>query len=278
MGRHSKPTSPTKVVILCLVGVIIFGGGAIFAVDNITKANFANALRSESTIEVPTSAPLPTTSARLPAPHSQPVEKDAAPVSDPPNDPTPIQQTPLRPTQHLTQSPETTSTTPPVQSPQTQDQEAPPASSEPPVEDENDTETTMQSVPPSRSANCTPQDGIGLRDLAALATADIVSQFKFNGILGGRGGRSRTSDHPLGLATDFVTGNNVRLGNSIRDYALANKDKLNVKYVIFRQRIYFNPGNGRAMEDRGSPTQNHLDHVHVSFNPTVGPDFDPRCN
>jgi hypothetical protein len=38
--------------------------------------------------------------------------------------------------------------------------------------------------------------------------------------------------------------------------------------VIWRQRI--NSGTGwRAMEDRGSITQNHYDHVHVSFDETA---------
>ncbi|WP_425295888.1 hypothetical protein [Nocardia abscessus] len=35
-------------------------------------------------------------------------------------------------------------------------------------------------------------------------------------------------------------------------------------YVIWRQR--YNDGNGWSyLEDRGSPTANHYDHVHVSF-------------
>jgi hypothetical protein len=36
--------------------------------------------------------------------------------------------------------------------------------------------------------------------------------------------------------------------------------------VIWRQRIYDMRGSGgwRQMEDRGSVTQNHYDHVHVS--------------
>ncbi|MCV7097646.1 hypothetical protein H7H99_21600, partial [Mycobacterium kubicae] len=39
---------------------------------------------------------------------------------------------------------------------------------------------------------------------------------------------------------------------------------LGVTYVIWQQR--YNDGNGwSTMENRGSPTANHMDHVHVSF-------------
>ncbi len=43
-----------------------------------------------------------------------------------------------------------------------------------------------------------------------------------------------------------------------------------IDYIISRQRI-FNPeisNAWRVMADRGSPTQNHMDHVHISFEPT----------
>lgn len=41
-----------------------------------------------------------------------------------------------------------------------------------------------------------------------------------------------------------------------------------VDYVIWRQRINTRDGRGwRQMEDRGSITANHFDHVHVSFDP-----------
>jgi len=80
--------------------------------------------------------------------------------------------------------------------------------------------------------------------------------------VGGRAGRSGTSDHPLGLALDFMV--DTTKGNSIADYVLAHQSEFNVKYVIWRQR--YNDGSGWSMmEDRGSATANHYDHVHVSF-------------
>ncbi|TMR91513.1 coiled-coil domain-containing protein [Nonomuraea basaltis] len=80
-------------------------------------------------------------------------------------------------------------------------------------------------------------------------------------------------EHPLGRACDFMmsTGGsmpsaaNLALGDRIADWAIKNKDKLGVKYVIWKQRI--NQGSGwRSMSDRGSITENHFDHVHISMN------------
>lgn len=79
-------------------------------------------------------------------------------------------------------------------------------------------------------------------------------------------------EHPLGRACDFMmssggsmpSGANNELGDRIAAWALKNKDKLGVKYVIWKQRI--DQGSGwRGMSDRGSATANHYDHVHISM-------------
>lgn len=72
------------------------------------------------------------------------------------------------------------------------------------------------------------------------------------------------SDHNTGEAVDImITGST---GDRIADYLIQNQGALNVKYVIWKQRIWM-PGKGwKAMEDRGSATANHFDHVHASFN------------
>ena len=58
------------------------------------------------------------------------------------------------------------------------------------------------------------------------------------------------------------------LGDKVAAYALANMAPNGVMYVIWRQR--YNDGTGwDPMEDRGSITQNHYDHVHVSFEETA---------
>jgi len=81
--------------------------------------------------------------------------------------------------------------------------------------------------------------------------------------IGGVGSRSRVSDHPKGLALDFMVHSKSQ-GDEIASFVLSNRKALNVKYVIWRQRI--NHGNGWSkMADRGSVTENHYNHVHVSF-------------
>jgi hypothetical protein len=81
--------------------------------------------------------------------------------------------------------------------------------------------------------------------------------------LGGVGSRANASDHPKGLAIDFMVGRAT--GDKLAQYVLKYRDIFKVKYVIYRQRINFGSG-WKPMEDRGSPTANHMDHVHVSFN------------
>lgn len=57
-------------------------------------------------------------------------------------------------------------------------------------------------------------------------------------------------------------------GTSIANFGVANESAHRVYYVIWKQRINTIDGRGwRFMADRGSITQNHYDHVHVSFDP-----------
>jgi hypothetical protein len=82
----------------------------------------------------------------------------------------------------------------------------------------------------------------------------------------GRGSRGGDSDHPSGYALDFMV--SPAVGNPLADYVLAHRAELGVSYVIWRQR--YNDGSGwDAKADRGSPTANHMDHVHVSFSRTA---------
>jgi hypothetical protein len=83
----------------------------------------------------------------------------------------------------------------------------------------------------------------------------------------GVAGRAGTSDHPGGLAVDFMV--NRATGDRLAACALENMDALGVKYVIWRQRINFGDG-WKPMEDRGGATANHFDHVHISFKRGAG--------
>lgn len=87
-------------------------------------------------------------------------------------------------------------------------------------------------------------------------------------IYGFGGGSVPGSDHPKGLALDFMI-NNIPNGRSVGDAlaadVIANAAAYNVKYVIWYRRIW---QNGQWKSYSGpSP---HTDHVHVSFNATAG--------
>jgi hypothetical protein len=78
----------------------------------------------------------------------------------------------------------------------------------------------------------------------------------------GIGQRSRDSDHPRGLAVDLMA--RGEKGDRIAECALDNQEALGIEYVIWKQRINYGDGWER-MADRGGMTENHFDHVHISF-------------
>ena len=82
-------------------------------------------------------------------------------------------------------------------------------------------------------------------------------------------------EHPLGRACDFMlssggvmpTGANIQKGYDIAAWAQANASRLGIMYIIYRQRIWdvrMASSGWVPMEDRGSITANHYDHVHIS--------------
>ena len=94
----------------------------------------------------------------------------------------------------------------------------------------------------------------------------------------GVAGRSRHSDHPTGLALDLMVRGDK--GDRIARCALANQEELGVEYVIWKQRINYGDGWER-MQDRGGITENHYDHVHISFKRGAGAGGTPlvdRCS
>jgi hypothetical protein len=82
-------------------------------------------------------------------------------------------------------------------------------------------------------------------------------------------------EHPLGRACDFMlssggvmpAGSSIQKGYDIAAWAQANASRLGIMYIIYRQRIWdvrMAPSGWVPMENRGSITANHYDHVHVS--------------
>lgn len=86
-------------------------------------------------------------------------------------------------------------------------------------------------------------------------------------------GAGDPQDHGVGRACDFMESTAGRMpsagarrhGDQVAAYAIGNARRLGISYVIWRQHIWNVRGGGwRPMEDRGSLTQNHYDHVHIS--------------
>ncbi len=111
---------------------------------------------------------------------------------------------------------------------------------------------------------CVPNGtGFGrVKPRVAAAGYELRCMFGVARVIGlaSRGGG--VSDHPRGLALDFMV--NRTTGDALARYVLANKARLGVTYVIWRQRISYG-GGWKSMANRGSATANHMDHVHVSF-------------
>ncbi|NMN94159.1 hypothetical protein [Antrihabitans stalactiti] len=107
----------------------------------------------------------------------------------------------------------------------------------------------------------------GTQPHVAMVGNFLKAMFQVNNV-GGRDGRAGSGDdHGMGLALDFMVPN-AEVGTMLADYVLANRTALGVTYVIWQQR--YNDGGGwSGMEDRGSPTANHMDHVHLSFAPSA---------
>lgn len=142
-------------------------------------------------------------------------------------------------------------------------------------EREDQIEPEEGGVPQQLDAGCdVSTSGLGavkpwVRDAAEALSCRFGEPTTFG--VAGRGG---PSDHPDGLALDFMV--DRATGDGLAACALENMEALGVKYVIWRQRI--NTGSGwKGMEDRGGATANHMDHVHISFERQAGSGIAPAC-
>ncbi|MHA6796198.1 hypothetical protein ACVGVM_22200 [Pseudonocardia bannensis] len=105
-------------------------------------------------------------------------------------------------------------------------------------------------------------DGLGRVKPWVSAAAQFLGCLYGQPDLIGVAGRGRVSDHPSGHALDFMV--RGEQGDRIAECALRNQKALGITYVIWEQRINYGDGWQR-MEDRGGDTENHVDHVHISF-------------
>lgn len=80
--------------------------------------------------------------------------------------------------------------------------------------------------------------------------------------------RQRAVDMMMARYGSVAGGTEKTRGDNIASFALENERDYKLLYVIWRQRINSADGRGwRGMANRGSNTENHFDHVHVSFDP-----------
>lgn len=79
------------------------------------------------------------------------------------------------------------------------------------------------------------------------------------------------NEHSTGNALDVMipdwSGAGKRTGDEVLAWAQKNAAELGYTHAIWQQKFFpkSNP-DGSMMEDRGSPTQNHMDHVHLFMN------------
>ncbi|MFC7959127.1 peptidoglycan DD-metalloendopeptidase family protein [Rhodococcoides kroppenstedtii] len=106
-------------------------------------------------------------------------------------------------------------------------------------------------------------------DTVRVARAVHVTFSQITRIGGWRADGGGFDDHPSGRAVDVMIDNwsteeGKALGDQVKDYLWANREVLQIEYMIWRQQYIPTSGEPSVMEDRGSPTQNHFDHVHVT--------------
>jgi hypothetical protein len=119
--------------------------------------------------------------------------------------------------------------------------------------------------PPPPPPVCLKTDGsdLGITENTRQAYLRVCALFPQVSAFGGF--RAGDQDHGTGTAIDCMISDTVA-GDALAEFVLAHAAELNVKYVIYKQRIRYPGGDWQAMEDRGSVTANHYDHVHISFN------------
>lgn len=142
------------------------------------------------------------------------------------------------------------------------------------VEPGTASDTTSETTGPTGTVELAPDPRLNETNLqinAVRAGRGGAANFPQVQVIGGwRANGGAATDHPEGRAIDFMipdwqTEDGKELGDAIAGHFLANAAFYEVDYLIWRQHITFADGTGHQMEDRGTPTDNHFDHVHVSL-------------
>ncbi|MBD3948338.1 LysM peptidoglycan-binding domain-containing protein [Tuanshanicoccus lijuaniae] len=186
----------------------------------------------------------PTTTAQQTTVATAPSATDDRTVSDAPLEP--VAPTPV--TDTTTVAPTTTEPTTTV---------AEPVEAEP-IEAEPVEPVALVAAPTTNPANA------GLKPHVAAFKDEVAAAFGISSFSTYRPGDP--GDHGKGLAVDFMVPVGSSLGDAVAQYAVNQIGSGKVSYVIWKQKIYGTWNHSwQDMEDRGSVTANHFDHVHVSF-------------
>ena len=110
----------------------------------------------------------------------------------------------------------------------------------------------------------------GLNPGADWLRRTIMDTFPQISTIGGRRSEDGYGEHSSGNAMDIMIpnyqGDGKALGDKIASWIAKNRDAIGADGMIWRQTSFGYGGDwstGKTMSDRGSDTQNHMDHIHV---------------
>ena len=86
-------------------------------------------------------------------------------------------------------------------------------------------------------------------------------------------------EHDTGTTLDvMIPGSDKKMGDNVNAFAHANNKNYPLNWSIWQQKMWYPPNmRSEPMGDRGSPTQNHMDHVHAYWkNKNVDPSRVPE--
>ena len=122
----------------------------------------------------------------------------------------------------------------------------------------------------STPSTATPTSNEGLQPQTIKFKEQVINELGLTDIGGYRPGDPE--DHGKGLAIDVMVPESSAIGDQVAQYAIDHMQENGISYIIWKQRFYapvnniYGPANTwNEMPDRGSVTENHYDHVHVSF-------------
>lgn len=103
----------------------------------------------------------------------------------------------------------------------------------------------------------------GLVPNAVVLNRVLSQQFPELQRIGGWREPDGFNEHSSGEALDIMVGSNKELGDRINQFLLQNGPAFGLQYNLWQQRQWNPDGSSSGMENRGSGTANHMDHVHA---------------